>query len=320
MNRPFVRLLALGIALSGCAGGTSGIPAQSPGTTALRPDAHLYGNDWMYSSRPSGNQIAVYKRDQNGVKLKFDEALTSGLSAPMGLVSTPAGRLYVANSGDSNVLVYRSTHRGPQGPVATLSDGGQVPVNVAVRPDRHVVAVSNASTTGNGAGSVSVYLHGATAPSRTLTYGKDPIQGEGVALDSSGNCFWSFNDPVTLTGSVVEFANCKGTGTPIVTGLFKSGGLAFDRSQNLYYVDQLAGLFKCTGTSDCSLLAGIGCTGCLLAPADINFDDQTPQNLWVADAAGYLDAVSLSGLIEYTLELLGGPSDPPIGIAPAPGT
>ena len=59
MNRPFVRLLALGIALSGCAGGTSGIPVQSAGMTAMRPDAHLYGNDWMYSSRPSGSWILI---------------------------------------------------------------------------------------------------------------------------------------------------------------------------------------------------------------------------------------------------------------------
>jgi hypothetical protein len=236
------------------------------------------------------------------------------------MIATPAGRLYVANSGESNVLVYRSTHQGPQGPVVTLGDAGQVPVNVAVRPDRHVVAVSNASTTGNGAGSVSVYMHGANVPSHTLTYGSDPIQGEGIAVDASGNCFWSFNDPVTLTGSIVEFASCKGAGTPIVSGLLKAGGVAFDLSQNLYYVDQLAGIFKCTGTSGCALLAGIGCPGCLVAPANINFDNQTPQNLWVADAAGFIDAVSLSGAIEYTLEALGGPSDPPIGIAPAPGS
>ena len=322
-TRAFAPLLALGIALSGCAGGSSGVPAQPDGATpptAMRPAAHLYGNDSMYSSQPSGNQIVVYKRDENGVKLKFFETITQGLSAPKGMVATPAGRLYVANSGDSDILVYRSTHKGPQGPVTTLSDKGQFPVNVSVSDDRHIVAVSNASSTANGAGSVSVYMHGADIPSHVLTYGSDPIRGEGIAVDASGNCFWSFNDPVKLTGSIVEFTDCKGAGTPIVSGLLKAGGLAFDLNQNLYYVDGLLGIFKCTGTSGCALLLDIGCVGCLLAPANINFDNQTPQNLWVADAAGFIDAVSLSGLIEYTLELLGGPSDPPAGIAPSPGS
>ncbi len=320
--RPFIRSLTFAVALSGCANGSIASPPHpyfaAPPTPA-EPAAHLYGNDFMYSSRPSGNEVVVYKRKRRSPTLQTFETLTSGLSAPMGMVATPGARLYVANSGDSNVLVYRTTRKGPQGPVTTLNDDGEVPVDVAVTPDRGLVAVSNGATSGSGAGSVSVYLHRRNKLSRSLTYGSDPLQGAGIAVDTSGNCYWSFNDPTTLTGSVVEFTNCKGAGMPIVTGILKAGGLAFDQNENLYYVDQLAGIYKCTGLSQCTLVTGVGCPGCLVMPTNINFDNSSPPNLWVSDAAGYIDALDAAGSIEYTLQVLGGPTDPPSGIAPAPG-
>lgn len=319
--RPFIRGLAFVVVLSGCTNGSPGTPPSSFVATrpVAGPAAHLYGNDFMYSSLPSGDQIDVYKRKDGNLTLKSYETLTYGLATPMGMVATPAGKLYVANSSGSNVLVYRTRRTGPQGPEATLHDGGQVPVNVGVTPNGSVVAVSNGATTADGPGSVSVYLHRQDEPSRSLSYGSDPIQGEGIAIDAAGNCYWSFNDPTTLTGSIVEFARCRGKGTPVVSGMLKAGGLAFDSNDNLYYVDQLAGIYKCSGTSGCALMSAIGCTGCLVKPANINFDDSNPQNLWVADAAGYIDAVTPTGTIEYTLNVLGGQADPPIGIAPAPG-
>lgn len=321
--RQFLCWLAFGVVASACSGGSAGAPAPASIATAptrALPAAHLYGNDFMYSSQPSGNQVDVYKRKRSSTTLTQYETLTSGLSAPMGMIATPAGMLYVANSGDSNVLVYRTARRGPQGPIATLDDSGEFPANVAVTPRGRVVAVSNAGTTGGGAGSVSVYLNHQSGSSRNLTFGSDPIQGEGIAIDSNGNCYWSFNDPATHTGSIVEYSRCKGTATPLVSGLLKAGGLAFDRNQNLYYVDQVTGIYKCSGISSCALLTQVGCPGCLVAPANVNFDNSDPQNLWVADAAGYIDAVSLTGTIEYQLSVLGGPTNPPIGIAPAPGS
>ncbi len=164
-----------------------------------------------------------------------------------------------------------------------------------------------------------MYLNGQTEPSRTLTYGTDPIQGEGIAIDSRGNCYWSFNDPVQLSGSIVVFAGCKGSGTLYKSGILRAGGLAFDRSGNLYYVDQLLGIFKCQSPSSCSLFTLVGIGG-LILPANINFDSSQPQNLWVADAAGYIDAINLQGLIAYILDVLGGVTAPPIGIAPALGS
>lgn len=316
------RLVHLAVALvaSGCAQGLPTEPQSYVGTslTLSQPDTHFYGNDFMYSSQPSSNEVVVYKRKKKSDKLTQYETLSSGFSKPMGMVTTPNGYWYVANSGDTDVLVYRTTRKGPQGPKKTLRDDGEVPVNVDTTPNQRLVAVSNGSTTGNGPGSVSVYLNRGNHPSRNLTYGRDPVQGEGVAIDSAGNCYWAFNDPDTLTGSIVEFAGCNGASMLIVSGILRAGGLAFDTSGNLYYVDQLLGIYKCEGTSACSLFSPIGLDG-LIIPININFDNRKPQNLWVADAGGYIEMVNLQGIIVYILQILGGVTDPPIGIAPAPG-
>jgi sugar lactone lactonase YvrE len=307
----------IALAASGCA---QSLPTASafgtPHTLAGPLTQHFY-SEWMYSSQPSQNEVVVYKRKRSGFGLTPYETLTSGFSAPMGMVTTPDGRWYIANSGNSNILVYRSTRKGPKGPKATLRDPGEVPVNVAATPNQRLVAVSNGSTAGSGAGSVSVYLNRQDQPSRILTYGNDPIRGEGIAIDSSGNCYWSFNDPDKLTGSIVKFARCNGSGRLFRSGILRAGGLAFDHSGNLYYVDQLLGIFKCYGSS-CGIFAPIGIGG-LVIPTNINFDNGSPQNLWVADAAGYIDAVNLQGLIAYILDIIGGVTNPPIGIAPAPG-
>ena len=77
--------------------------------------------------------------------------------------------------------------------------------------------------------------------------------------------------------------------------------MAFDHSGNLYYVDQLLGIFKCQGSS-CAIFAPI-ILGGLISPTNVNFDNSDPQNLWVADAAGYLDAVNLQGLVAYILQI-----------------
>ncbi|HEV3090010.1 MAG TPA: hypothetical protein VGX91_01055 [Candidatus Cybelea sp.] len=314
--------LALAIAASGCAQGVPATPVARFGAAraGLRPAAHFYGNDWMYASQPSADEVVVYERKPKYYKLKSYKTLSSGFSSPMGMVATRDGTWYVTNSGSSDILVYRTTRKGPQGPTATLSDNGEVPVNVAAASDQNLVAVSNFSSTGSGAGSVSVYLDKGDAPSRTLTYGNDPIRGEGIAIDSSGNCYWSFDDPKTFTGSIVEFSGCSGSGTLLRSGILVAGGMAFDRDGNLYYVDQLLGIFKCERLSSCGLFLSVGGLTGLILPKNINFDNSASQNLWVADAGGYIDAVNLQGIIVYVLQVLDGLLDPPVGIAPAPGS
>jgi DNA-binding beta-propeller fold protein YncE len=270
---------------------------------------------WIYTAQLYGDDLEVYEQN-GGPSLTFFESLTQGLSAPQGTVATINGWLYVANGGRSNVLIYRSKKQGPSGPLGSLDDYGQVPGNVDVIPNRRLVAVSNVSTTSGGAGSVSVYLNRNVEPSRTLTYGTDLLQGIGIAVDRQGNCYWSFNDPSTGNGSIVEFAGCSGSGTLIVPTIAFAGGLAFDQHNDMYYVDQTKGIYKCQGTSNCTLFS----TGPPYGdPVNINFDLKQ-KHLWVADATGYIDAVKpRNGQIEYSMPVVGGPSEVPYGIAPAPG-
>jgi hypothetical protein len=310
--------------LAGCSGSEpNATPSASVATAPLvrslplSEPAKPSGNSssfgmWMYTAQLYGHDISIYKR--KGLSLKFFKTLTRGLSAPQGTVATVNGWWYVANGGHSNVLIYRSTQHGPKGPNSALDDFGYIPANVDVAPDRKLVAVSNASTASGGSGSVSVYLNRHAEPARVLTYGNHVLQGTGVAIDRHGNCFWSFNDSSSGNGSIVEFSRCKGRGVPIVPTIAYAGGLAFDQHGNLYYVDRTNGIFKCSGVANCVLFStGFG------LPVNINFDLRR-KHLWVADATGYIDAVDPhSGQIEYSTPAVGGSSDPPFGIAPAPG-
>jgi DNA-binding beta-propeller fold protein YncE len=265
----------------------------------------------MYSAQLYGEDLSVYKRV--GLNLTFYKSF-DGVSAPQGTEATPNGWWYVANSGASNVLVFKSTKSGPTGPVTTLDDSSEFPNNVSATPSRRLVAVSNYQTVGGGAGSVSVYLARQTQPARILKYGNDPIEGAGVAIDHQGNCFFSFNDPNNKSGSVVEFIKCNGAGQVVVPTIASAGGIAFDQSGDLYYVDKTAGIYRCKKTSQCALLPAV-----FGLPVNINFDLKD-KYLWVADASGYIDAVDpTTGAIVYQKAAEGGPTDPPFGIAPAPG-
>ncbi|MBV8067768.1 MAG: hypothetical protein JO113_07305 [Candidatus Eremiobacteraeota bacterium] len=303
-------------ALTGCAGGSLTAPPMpadsSTAFSAVRSGAQFYGNDYVYSAQLYGNDATVYAR--KGLSLTPLETLYPGIAAPQGTIVTPNGWWYLANGGDANVLIYRSTRKGPNGPVGSLDDSGEVPDNVSVTGDRNLVAVSNAVSAGSGTGSVSVYVNRESRPSRILSYGSDQLAGQGVAIDPQGNCYWSFNDvsSPSKVGSIVGFANCSGAGSPVVSGIVSAGGMAFDHSGNLYYVDEAAGIYKCQKTSSCKLLAsGFG------LPTNINFDSKQ-KHLWVADATGYIDAVNpQTGKIEFQTISVGGD---PYGIAPSPGS
>jgi hypothetical protein len=267
---------------------------------------------FIYTAQLYGNDGKVYRRKKRSIT--YLETLTQGFSAPQGTVATSNGWWYVANAGDSNVLIYRSTNKGPIGPVEALDDRGQFPGNVGVTQNRRLVAVSNIATTGGGAGSVSVYLDRKTVASRVLTYGSDQLMGIGVAVDVHGNCYWSFNDSNTGAGSIVEFVQCSGAGQVVVPTIAYAGGLTFDQHGNLYYVDQTSGIYKCSQTSNCTRFpAKFG------VPLNVNFDHRQ-KHLWVTDLTGYIDAVNpTTGQIESSTPAEGGSSDPPFGIAPEPG-
>lgn len=312
--------------LAGCGANTAPVGVPAGPTQQLLTDPGAVAREttmspqippqapFMYTAQLYGHDAKIYQR--HGVTLTYKKTISNGLSAPQGTVATPDGWWYVANSGHSNVLVYRTTKHGARGPLASLDDYGQSPVNVDVNPSRRLVAVSNGSTVGGGAGSVSVYLNRQAEPSRTLTYGSHVLQGEGVAIDRQGDCYWSFNDGKN-GGSIVEFTGCNGSGTLVATTpIGFAGGLAFDQSGDLFYVDQSSGIYRCKHTANCSLWVAVGSE--LGVPTNINFDHKS-KHLWVADATGYIDAVELKSRVVTRIQAQDGPSDPPFGIAPEPG-
>lgn len=311
--------------LAGCGANTAAVPAGpaqqllvNPASVAREttmPPVTPKQSSFMYTAQFYGHDVKIYQR--NGLTLTYEKTIAGkGLLQPQGTVTTPNGWWYVANGSAANVLIFKTTKRhGVRGPVGSLDDTGQVPVNVDLNPSRRLVAVSNGSTAGGGAGSVSVYVNRATEPSRTLTYGSDVLQGEGVAVDHQGNCYWSFNDGRN-GGSIVEFAGCSGSGSIVATlpvGI--AGGLAFDQNDDLFYVDQSSGIYRCTHTSNCKLWVPVGSE--LGIPTNINFDYKS-KYLWVADASGYIDAIDPKGNVTR-IPAQDGPSDPPFGIAPEPG-
>jgi hypothetical protein len=271
--------------------------------------AQTYHDDLNVYGVNSGGAAPRSKK----VTLTFEESLTSGFSEPVGAVGTPGGHVYIANRGSANVVVlaYTSSNFGI---VKTLDDSGEFPYDVDANASESLVAVSNNYTTGSGAGSISLYAHGSTSPTGTLTVPGSPI-GVGVALDRTGNCFWSYIAGTSGASYIVEFPKCKGSATPIVT-LGQAGGLAFDKAGNLYYTDQSSGsVYKCVGTSDCGVFQK-GFTD----PFFINFDAGW-KHLWLTDpgTATIYGLDPKSGKILSTTAAHGGASDPPFGIAADPG-
>jgi DNA-binding beta-propeller fold protein YncE len=233
------------------------------------------------------------------------------LDHPEGVAADRQDNSYIANTSNFEVLKYTRSFRKL---METYEDPGQYPGDVDVDAPDRLLVVSNVATTSAGPGSVSVYAKGSLHPTATLT---DPAvgsaEGIGIALDKSGNCFWSLYDEDTGHGQIDEFKNCAGSPHEIVSGIEFPGGVAFDDSGDLYYADQDAGaIYKCSPKGGCAVLT----TG-FAAPVFINFDDRW-KFLWVADAAAdTVNAVDrASGLIAATFTAAGGV---PYGVAHAPG-
>jgi hypothetical protein len=284
----------------------------------LLTTVQAYGSDAdVYTVKPPAAERRGHL--DAGTTLTFLEQFSTGLKNPFGTRVTPSGDWYIANSGDNNVPVYHV--RAPlDGPFKTLNDSGGVPIDVDSTPTNSLVAVSNYTSTGSGsiAGFVTLYANGATNPTGTLSV-TGPAYGVGIALDKGGNCYWSYNTSLSGGGLIVEFASCTGPARTIITGLHAAGGMAFNKAGQLFYVDPTAGtLNRCTNNGGwvCKVLQKN-----FTEPTTINFDAQW-KHLWLADfGSSTIYALNpKTGTILSTTPAHGGPSDPPFGIAPAPGT
>ncbi len=269
------------------------------------PDA---SRAYIYTCNYYGSDCRVYDFKSHAL-VNTLTATSDGLSNPQGTSVnwTPARRTWlIANTGASNVLAYSP---GGAQQLYAIGDGGQYPVDVTAGFKSDTVYVSNIYSTSFTAGSLGVCNLSGSCSALT-----DPnaFQGIGVAIDGNGNCYWSYNDNSGV-GQIDEFAGCSGNPVNLGITLGFAGGLATDEANNLYYVDQLAGVYKCTGTTNCALLAGgFGAAGM------INFTHRY-RCLLVADTSGFVDCVDPSSGAVTTL-LTQGISDPPFGVAASPAT
>jgi DNA-binding beta-propeller fold protein YncE len=344
-----VRRLAFasaGLLLAGCAGGSTQTASQTPIVTkgvltvAVVPPAvsrlfhvGVQSRARMGSVEPQGNgkfvtTLQAYGSDANvyqvtttpparprkrapGPYLMFLSSFTTGLNTPYGATITPSGTWYIANSADFNVLVFTLSSSGVvTGPTETLSDPNGEPIGVDSNTTGSLVAVADGTPSGQGA--LELYAGGSTTPTKTLGVAGAEI-GIGVALDKANNCYWSYNS-VSGTAAIVEFPKCRGSEKPIATVAF-AGGLAFNEANDLFYTDQMAGTVnRCNGHASCHVLAS-GFSD----PWGINFDSGW-KHLWLTDVAtGSIYALNpKTGAILSTTPG-GTASDPPFGIAAAPG-
>jgi DNA-binding beta-propeller fold protein YncE len=80
-----------------------------------------------------------------------------GLSEPQGITSDSKANLYVANTADSDVLIFAPPYNKPP---KTLGDSGEYPSGVAATYDGEFVAVTNIISTSGGPGNILIFKKG----------------------------------------------------------------------------------------------------------------------------------------------------------------
>jgi DNA-binding beta-propeller fold protein YncE len=172
--------------LAGCSGGGSQPPTAKAPTSALTQlgmaprdtNTHAPGPAQVIVSDSYANAVSVF--DAKG---HLQTRLTKGINGPLGLTTDSAANLYVANSQDSNVLVYSQPYKSVN---LTLNEPGQYALDVAVDKAGMVGVMS--ATAPSGGGNVTFYKKGSTSACANVS---DPNWNEVSfgAFDASGNLF-----------------------------------------------------------------------------------------------------------------------------------
>jgi len=295
--------MASGSLVAGC--GAQQLAPANP-SLAAPITSNAKGSSYAYTCQSSTSNIdcLVYQGS------KTVRTLTKGLKKPLGVAAGKDGLFYIADEAAKDIFVYSA---GGAKLVATLSDGSNAPVDVAVYNDE--VAASNKS-------SLTFFAKGAKKPTLTL---KDTgaVEGSGAAFDSAGNCYWSFT---TKSGaSVDEFKGCKGKPVNLNISPGTPYGIAFDGNGNLYYTSYNAagkGIYACSGVKSCAL---VFTKIAFIDPQYINFSSDF-SDVWIDDPGDYqCYCTGLYGIDVKTGKevgkILSGLSffNPPSGVAAGPG-
>lgn len=152
-GRGWLFYAAAGALIALLAGCSSAAPTVAPRFTsnALRPASSGSSGSLLYVSDSGTNQVYVFSYPDGTLM----QTLT-GFNTPLRACSDTAGNVFITNTGNSEILEY--THGG-DAPVANLRDSQQFPVDCAVDPITHNLAVTNYGQKGSHTGSVSIYAN-----------------------------------------------------------------------------------------------------------------------------------------------------------------
>ncbi len=200
----------------------SGAAATRAATTA-RPSP---GRAFVFVSAYFTNSVYAY--DTAGRLV----ATLGGFNAPSGLATDASGTLYVADTGNSRVQVYRPPYNGKP---TTLSDG-QEPEDVAVDASGNV-AVTNYETSYGRKATIDFYAKGSTKPTRVIS-SKSFAYFDFCAFDKAGNLFLDGFGATAEVGEVV--GGIRGTSiTNLTTGnaLAYAGGVGVTKTGLISILD-----------------------------------------------------------------------------------
>jgi hypothetical protein len=156
-------LIAAAALLSGCGGsqpliGAPGAMAQSVTGGA---QARRHSGSWMlpeakrstllYVSDAQDNEVTVYTFPSGHVVGALD-----GFNGPYGECVDNAGHVFITSDNGSQIFEYP---HGGTSPIATISDPGEHPAGCSINPVTGQLAVNNAYTVSNHAGSISLYTY-----------------------------------------------------------------------------------------------------------------------------------------------------------------
>jgi hypothetical protein len=285
-------------------------PENGPGW--MSPEA-VRARGLLYVSSYYCNCVRVYNLEGN--HQRPIGIITKTLVGPEGLTTDQHGRIWVANTGASNIEVFR---RGAITPSLVLDDPGEYPVDIATYSDGSVYAANIISTSG-GPGNVVYYAKGARQPSGTLN---DPnwVPGTrllGIALSTHKDVFVSFLSLNDGSSHVDYFP--AGSTIPVKTGIVTAQaiGILIDNSGDVVVADAVApavDVFSGSGSS-WKLNRQFGMIG---QPNFLALGDA--RDIFVTDpAAGVVHQyVYATGVEINTIRSGWGASDPPFGVAASP--
>jgi hypothetical protein len=288
--------------LTGSAGANSraaAVPFTPISFNACPPQPLVFVSD-------STPEIYIFTADENPGRFPCGAILGHGLVNPQGLDLDNAGRLYVANSVASNILIFPPPYVNVASIV--LPDPGQFPIGVeADCGSSNLVWVTNFTTATGGAGTVTSYTPGGV---RT-TFADPNVKNEYFpTCDQSGNLYTTYLDNNGV-GNVNKFP--AGGGVPVTLGipLLKPGGADFENNVLLVGDQTARTIVPCPGGAP-------PCGRAILlkkARDPVTFDlNRTDDDLFTADntVPGYQEYDYASGAFDTSVTI---GSHMPFGVA-----